>query len=112
MKGIIAITIRGMMSRARGMPQYVRARSLYRAVRIPAKPRRKGTFAGSQGVVLPSAFPALDVTIAAASGIKVTSTMMKLFRWIHERKRSLAQNEKAMAKAINDRIGTHVYPEV
>src|SRR5689334_12615999 len=108
MKGIIAITISGMMSRARGMPQYVRARSLYRAVKIPAKPSRKGTLAGSHGVVLPSALPALDVTMAAASGIKVTSTMMKLFRWIHERKRSLAQNEKAIANAINEKIGTHV----
>src|SRR5262245_7975681 len=108
MKGIIAITIRGMMSRARGMPQYVRARSLYLAVRIPAKPSRKGTFAGSQGVVFPSALPALEVKMAAARGMSVTSTMMKLLRWIHERKRSLAQNENAMAKAINDRIGTHV----
>src|SRR3979411_2915594 len=105
MNGMIAITTSGTMSRARGIPQYVRARSLYRAVRIPAKPSRKGTLAGSQGVVLPAALPALELTIAAASGISVNSTMIKLLRWIHNRKRSLAQKEKASAKATNEKIG-------
>src|SRR5436309_16140814 len=108
MKGIIAITMRGTMSRARGMPQYVRARSLYRAVRMPAKPKRKGTLAGSHGVVPPTDFPALEFTMATARGISVRRTIMKLFRCVHERNRSLAQKAKARAKATTEKIGIHV----
>ena len=42
--------------------------------------------------MLPSALPALEVTTATASGIRVSRTMMKLFRCIHRRNLSLAQN--------------------
>ena len=75
---------------------------------MPAKPTRNGIFEGSHGVMLPSALPALDVTTAIASGSRVKSTMMKLFRCSHKRKPSREQNEYAIAKAKNEKTGIHV----
>jgi hypothetical protein len=58
--------------------------------------------------MLPSAFPALDVTTAPARGIKVMSTIRKLFRWIHNKNPSRKQKVNAAANTRNENIGIQV----
>jgi hypothetical protein len=66
-------TTRGTISRARGIPNTFPQRSLYRAVRMPAKPQ-KWDLRWLPRVILLNAFPALEVTTATASGTSVAST--------------------------------------
>ena len=80
MNGTAAMNKSGRTSLALGIPQYVRARFRYRTARIAAKPIRKGTLAGSQGVIFPIDFPARDVIAAIIKGTSVSKTIkMPLF---------------------------------
>src|SRR5215208_3201681 len=79
---------------------------------MPAKPRRKGIFEGSHGVMLPPNLPALDQTMAPKSGTRVQSTMMKLLRCIQSRYLSCTQSQYANAIATKAKSGIHVKDEV